>query len=78
MEQNRISGELHREYVGKTVRVLVDGGSGDELWPLSSRTQGGRLVHLRGGLSLVGQYVDVRIVDSNTWALYGEIGGVSL
>ncbi len=78
MEQNRISGELHREYVGKTVRVLVDGSSGDELWPLSSRTQGGRLVHLRGGLSLVGQYVDVRIVDSNTWALYGEIDGVSL
>lgn len=71
-EQNRISGELHREYVGKTVKVLVDGESGDKEWPLSSRTHGGRLVHLRGSLSLVGRYVDVRVVDSNTWALFGE------
>lgn len=77
-EQNRISGELHREYVGKTVKVLVDGESGDKEWPLSSRTHGGRLVHLRGSLSLVGRYVDVRVVDSNTWALFGEPEETSL
>ena len=70
--QNRISAELHRAYVGKTVRVLADGESGDKDWPLSSRTAGGRLVHLRGEKALVGQYVDVKIVDSNTWALFGE------
>ena len=70
--QNRISAELHRAYVGKTVRVLVDGESGDEAWPLSSRTAGGRLVHLRGEKALVGQYVDVKIAGSNTWALFGE------
>ena len=46
--QNRISGQLHHRYVGKTVRVLVDGESGDAQWPLQSRTEGGRLVHLRG------------------------------
>jgi len=71
--QNGISAELHRAYVGKVVRVLVDGGSGDERWPLSSRTAGGRLVHLKGDSGLIGQYADVRIVDSNTWALFGEI-----
>lgn len=70
--QNRISAELHRGYVGKTVRVLVDGESGDEDWPLSSRTAGGRLVHLKGEKALVGQYADVKVVDSNTWALFGE------
>ena len=71
--QNRISAELHQGYVGKTVRVLVDGESGDGAWPLSSRTHGGRLVHLRGGRELIGQYVDVKITDSNTWALFGEV-----
>jgi len=71
--QNRISAQLHHGYVGKSVRVLVDGASGDPAWPLSSRTNGGRLVHLRGGTELIGQYVDVRIVDSNTWALFGEV-----
>ena len=70
--QNRISGELHRAYVGKTVRVLVDGESGDAEWPLSSRTHGGRLVHLKGGRELVGQYVEAKVTDSNTWALFGE------
>ena len=71
-EQNGISAQLHRAYVGKTLRVLVDGGSGDEIWPLSSRTAGGRLVHLRGDPGLIGGYAEARILDSNTWALFGE------
>ena len=70
---NRISGEKHKEYEGKTVRVLVDGETGREEYNLSSRTNGGRLVHLHGGKSLIGQFVNVKIVSSNTWALYGEI-----
>ena len=70
---NRISGEKHKEYEGKTVRVLVDGETGREEYNLSSRTNGGRLVHLRGDKSLIGQFVNVKIVSSNTWALYGEI-----
>ena len=70
--QNRISAQLHRAYVGRTLRVLVDGESGDGAWPLSSRTAGGRLVHLRGNRSLIGSYAEVRITDSNTWALFGE------
>jgi len=55
------------------VRVLVDGESDDLRWPLSSRTHGGRLVHLDGDKSLIGQYIDVKITDSNTWALFGEV-----
>jgi len=71
--QNEISAQLHRAYVGRTVRVLVDGESGDARWPLSSRTHGGRLVHLAGDKSAIGNYVDAKISDSNTWALFGEI-----
>ena len=71
--QNRISAELHRAYTGQTVRVLIDGASGDPDWPLSSRTRGGRLVHLKGPTERIGQYADAKIIDSNTWALFGEI-----
>ncbi|MBO6014022.1 MAG: tRNA (N6-isopentenyl adenosine(37)-C2)-methylthiotransferase MiaB [Oscillospiraceae bacterium] len=70
---NRISGEKHREYEGKSLRVLVDGETGREEYNLSSRTNGGRLVHLKGDPSLIGQFVDVQITASNTWALYGEM-----
>ena len=71
--QNRISAEIHQGYVGKTLRVLVDAESGDSRWPLQSRTAGGRLVHLVGDKSAIGQFVQARILDSNTWALFGEI-----
>ena len=70
---NRVSAEKHAEYEGKTVRVLVDGETGKPEYNLSSRTNGGRLVHLKGDRALIGQFIDVRITSSNTWALYGEV-----
>ena len=69
---NRISGEKHAAYEGKTLRVLVDGETGKEPYNLSSRTSGGRLVHLQGDPALVGQFVNARITTCNTWALYGK------
>ena len=71
---NRVSAEKHAEYIGKTVRVLVDGETGKDEYNLSSRTNGGRLVHLSGDKSLIGQFIDVKITSGNTWALYGKVG----
>jgi len=56
------------------VRVLVDGETGKDEYNLSSRTNGGRLVHLAGDKSLIGQFIDVKITSGNTWALYGKVG----
>ena len=70
---NRISGEKHAAYEGKTLRVLVDGETGREEYNLSARTNGGRLVHLKGDPALIGQFVEAEITASNTWALYGKI-----
>lgn len=71
--QNSISEEKHRQYIGKTMRVLVDGKSEDSRYPLTSRTNGGRLVHLCGDESRIGKFADVKITGCNTWALYGEM-----
>ena len=71
--QNEISARRHAAYVGKTLRVLVDGETDDSRWPLSGRTAGGRLVHLVGDKSAIGTYRYVTVTDSNTWALFGEL-----
>jgi tRNA-2-methylthio-N6-dimethylallyladenosine synthase len=70
---NAVSAEKHRAYEGKLLRVLVDGEAGRGEHNLAARTNGGRLVHLNGDPALVGQFINVRITSSNTWALYGEI-----
>ncbi|MCR5138188.1 MAG: tRNA (N6-isopentenyl adenosine(37)-C2)-methylthiotransferase MiaB [Oscillospiraceae bacterium] len=69
---NRISAEKHGAYVGTRQRVLVDGETGREEYNLSARTNGGRLVHLKGDPGLVGQFVTAEITSGNTWALYGK------
>lgn len=70
--QNARSAALHAAYIGRTVRVLADGESGDPAYPLTARTQGNRLVRLQGDARLIGQFADVTITGSNTWALYGQ------
>ena len=69
---NAVSARLHKAQEGKTVRVLIDGLSKNGEYNLSSRTGGGRLVHLRGPEDLIGQWAEVKITDSNTFALFGE------
>ena len=71
--QNKISEEIHAGYVGDTLRCLIDGESDDSRWPLTARTAGGRLVHLVGDRAAIGTYRDVKITDSNTWALFGKL-----
>ena len=71
--QNNMSAKLHTAYIGKTLRVLVDGESDDAAYPLTARTNGNRLVRLKGDKALIGQFTDVKITGSNTWALYGEV-----
>jgi len=68
--QNAVSEEKHRAYVGKTLRVLVDGM---ESGRLTARTEGGRLVRFPGGPELVGQFCWVKIDGAATWSLTGVL-----
>ena len=70
--QNAISAKKHAAYIGRTVKVLVDGESDDEAFPLAARTEGNRLVRMKGERALIGTFAKAKITDSNTWALYGE------
>ena len=68
--QNGISEEIHREYIGKTMRCLIDGKDKDQL---TARTEGGRLVRLSGDDSLIGNFAFVTITGATTWSLTGEL-----
>ncbi len=68
--QNSISEEIHKSYVGRHMRVLIDGVDGDKL---TSRTEGGRLVRLTGDESLIGSYAMVTVTGSSTWSLSGSL-----
>ena len=77
--QNAISEEKHSQYIGKTVRILVDEETRDEQYPLKARTNGGRLVHLPGdAAAYFGRFIDARITHSNSWALFGGLDLISL
>ena len=70
--QNVISEEKHSQYIGKTLRVLVDEYTDDKAHPLRARTNGGRLVHLSGDTGLVGGFIEAKITHCSTWSLFGE------
>ena len=68
--QNAISEEIHRNYVGKHLRCLVDGKDKEML---TARTEGGRLVRFAGCDSLIGTYQTITITGATTWSLTGEM-----
>jgi len=68
--QNEISEQIHRDYIGKTLRCLIDGTDGDLL---TARTEGGRLVRLSGDPGLVGQFVPITVTGATTWSLTGTL-----
>ena len=68
--QNRISVEIHNNYIGKQLRCLVDGKDKDLL---TARTEGGRLVRFSGCDNLIGTYQNIAITGATTWSLTGNL-----
>ena len=62
-----------KNMVGKTYSVLVDGESKTDSNMLSGYTECNKLVHFKGDSSLVGKIVNVKITESHTYSLIGEI-----
>lgn len=71
--QNEISKRKNDAYVGRVETVLVDGVSKNDENMLSGRCESSKIVNFRGDMSLIGKYVKVKITQSHTWSLNGEI-----
>ncbi|MEZ9231862.1 tRNA (N6-isopentenyl adenosine(37)-C2)-methylthiotransferase MiaB [Vibrio amylolyticus] len=62
-----------RLMLGTEQRVLVEGPSKKNLMELRGRTENSRVVNFEGSADLIGQFVDVKIVDVFANSLRGEL-----
>lgn len=59
--------------VGKVLKVLVDGSSKNDKTMYSGYTENNKLVHFKADPSYIGRIIDVKINESHTYSLIGEI-----
>lgn len=69
----KIIEEKSKLMVGKIYSVLVDEFSKKDKSMLSGYTEGNKLVHFKGDESLIGKIVNVKIIESHTYSLIGEL-----
>ncbi|MGN0672456.1 MAG: tRNA (N6-isopentenyl adenosine(37)-C2)-methylthiotransferase MiaB [Anaerovoracaceae bacterium] len=70
---NETAAKKNSAYVGTVQKVLIDGWSKNDIFTYSGRTEGFKLVNLKASDELIGKIVDVKITDSNTFSLVGEM-----
>lgn len=71
--QRTIGEKVLQEYVGKTLRILVDGTGKSGEGYLTGRTDQFLIVDFPGEPALIGQFVNVKITKALNWALLGEL-----
>jgi tRNA-2-methylthio-N6-dimethylallyladenosine synthase len=68
--QKRIASEKNAALLGRTVEVLVEGEARGKWY---GRTRTNKLVHFAHPEALVGQLVELTIVQTSPWSLQGEL-----
>lgn len=71
--QNKISKEINDTLLGTIEEVLVEGLSKNSIWNYTGRTRTNKIVNFKGSKELVGKLVKVKITDTQTWSLEGEV-----
>jgi tRNA-2-methylthio-N6-dimethylallyladenosine synthase len=70
---NELSAEAMKKYKGQIVEVLVEGESKNNPDVLAGYTSRNKLVNFAAPKSAIGKIVKVRITDTKTWSLNGEM-----
>ncbi|MFA5480766.1 MAG: tRNA (N6-isopentenyl adenosine(37)-C2)-methylthiotransferase MiaB [Bacilli bacterium] len=65
--------EASSNMIGKTYAVLVDGWSKKDKKVLSGYTASSKLLHFQGTAEMIGKIVNVRVLDSHVYSLFGEV-----
>ena len=71
--QREIAVENNKRFVGRTLRVLVDGESKKRPGCITGRSSENMLVEFTGDAALIGSFVDVEITESHSGALSGVL-----
>ena len=69
---NKYARESNDRMLGNTLPVLIEGES-DKKGKLMGYTEGMKLVNVKCDNEYIGKIVNVKIIDSKTWSLEGEI-----
>jgi tRNA-2-methylthio-N6-dimethylallyladenosine synthase len=59
-------------FEGKIVKVLVDGVSKNNDQVLAGYTENNKLVNFIGDKKLIGEIVQVKVIEAKTWHMLGE------
>ncbi|MGN0620920.1 MAG: tRNA (N6-isopentenyl adenosine(37)-C2)-methylthiotransferase MiaB [Porcipelethomonas sp.] len=70
--QREISTENYKRFIGRTMRVLVD-GKGKKDGFMTGKSAEAVIVEFEGDESLTGKFADVKITAAKNWAVTGEI-----
>lgn len=62
-----------KQYKGQVVEVLVEGVSKNNSEVLAGYTRKSKLVNFNGPKTAIGKIVKVKITNTKTWSLNGEI-----
>lgn len=65
--------EKNKEYVGKTVEVLLESESKNNPEILTGRTDTFKLVHVKADKNLIGKFVKVKITDNTSFTISGDL-----
>ena len=68
-----IFNQKNREYIGRTVEVLLEGESKNNPEILTGRTDTFKLVHVEAPKDLIGQIVKVKITENTSFTISGEL-----
>lgn len=71
--QNDITNKRSQRFVGRKLKVLVEGPSKKNESYLSGRTDDNKLVHFMGGPELIDKMVEIKVNSARTWYLRGEL-----
>lgn len=71
--QREVATKNYKRFIGRTVRVLVEGESKQGAGWLFGKSSEYTIVEFKGDRSLIGTFADVKITDSRNWAVSGEL-----
>lgn len=71
--QRQISTEGYKRFIGRKMRVLVDGVSKKHPGFLTGKSNEFIIVEFEGDPALIGQFVEVEITDAMNWAVKGKL-----
>ncbi len=71
--QDKISLERNERFLGKTLRVLTEDVSKNNLEMMTGKADAPRPIHFKGDSSMIGEYKNILITSADKYSLSGEI-----